>query len=166
MLMHDERAFKPIADESDFDSENSSNGGEVIVDIAGEVVKPDVYVLPNGSRLYEAIEMAGGLTEAADTRNTNLAECIIDGTKIYIPTEKEAEEEIKKSFELKCGLININSADSSELQKLTGVGPSTAEKIITYRNEYGRFKSIEELKNVNGIGDKTFAKLKNLIVVE
>lgn len=165
-LMHDERASKPMVDELNCESGNLLEGKEVIVDIAGEVAKPNVYVLPYGSRLYEAIEMAGGLTDAADTRNTNLAECIIDGTKIYIPTEKEAEEEIKKDFELKSGLININTADSTELQKLTGIGPSTAEKIITYRNEYGRFKRIEDIKNVSGIGDKTFAKFKNLIVVE
>ena len=66
----------------------------------------------------------------------------------------------------KNGLININTADSTELQKLTGVGPSTAEKIITYRNEFGKFKGIEELMNVSGIGEKTFAKLKNAIIAE
>ena len=158
----------------------------IVVDVSGEVMAPSVYTLSGGSRVYEAIEAAGGLTESADTRNTNLAAPLSDGMKLYIPNKKDVNEEHKSTGEApgtryvngnvssnagsaagaKNGLININTADSTELQKLTGVGPSTAEKIITYRNEFGKFKGIEELMNVSGIGEKTFAKLKNAIIAE
>ncbi|HPO04183.1 MAG TPA: helix-hairpin-helix domain-containing protein [Bacillota bacterium] len=158
----------------------------IVVDVSGEVRDPSVYLLPNGSRVYEAVEAAGGLTAEADTRNTNLAAPLKDGTKLYIPSRKDLDAEQKATGELpgsryinsgeainnasitslKNGLININTADSAELQKLTGIGPVTAGKIIAYRNEFGSFKTTEELLNVNGIGEKTFARLKNNIVTE
>ncbi len=166
MLEHGGDDLNSSKGESETISENLNENEVLVVDIAGQVVNPAVYILPAGSRLYEAIEMAGGLTEAADTRNTNLAEFVLDSSKIYIPSEKELELEVTKALEEKSGLININTADSSQLQRLTGVGPSTAEKIINYRKEYGGFKTIEDIKNVSGIGEKTFEKLKNLIVVE
>lgn len=156
---------------------------QIIVDIAGQVEKPSVYILPAGSRVYEGIEAAGGLTEKADTRFLNLAASLADGTKLYIPSEEEAKEtenavpEKEKSsggssFYMDMGvsagdsLINLNTADSSELQKLPRIGPATAEKIIAYRKEFGKFKQKEELMNVSGIGEKTFESLKNLITVE
>ncbi len=158
----------------------------LVVDVAGEVNLPSVYVFSEGARVYEAIDAAGGLTESADTRNTNLAAHLIDGTKLFIPSTKEVENEIIKAGEAsgsgfagdytysvkkdkpssKSGLININTADSNELQRLTGVGPATSEKIIAYRGEYGKFSKIEDLMNVSGIGEKTFEKLRNFIIVE
>ena len=157
-----------------------------LIDVSGEVMVPSVYTLSDGARVYEAVDAAGGLTENADTRNTNLAAILSDGMKLYIPSKKEVEEEEKQTGETpgsryingstsqsaaasggsKAGLININTANSAELQKLPGVGPVTADKIISYRNEYGEFKAIEELMNVSGIGEKTFAKLKNTITAE
>jgi competence protein ComEA len=158
----------------------------MVIDVSGEVMNPSICKLPDGARVYEAVEAAGGLTEYADTRNTNLAAPLDDGMKLYIPNKKDVAEEQKRMGEspgsryingnvalqassalsTKNRLININTADSNELQKLTGVGPSTADKIITYRNEFGKFKNIEELMNVSGIGEKTFAKLKNAITTE
>ena len=158
----------------------------IIVDVSGEVKKPSICKLPDGARVYEAVEAAGGLTENADTRNTNLAAPLADGMKLYIPSKKDVAEEQKRTGETpgsryvngnvalqansasdeKSQLININTAGSEELQKLTGVGPSTAAKIIAYRNEYGKFKNIEDLMNVSGIGEKTFAKLKSSITTE
>ena len=149
----------------------------VVVDVSGAVVNPSVVELPNGSRVYQAIQKAGGLTEAADTRSTNQAEILTDGQKVYIPTKQELEGTDNKSsgtasfsspFQSgsgSSGLININTADSAALQELTGVGPSTAEKIINYRNENGKFDRIEDIKNVSGIGNKTFEKFKNKITV-
>lgn len=143
---------------------------KIVVDIAGEVNNPSVYILPQGSRVYEGIEAAGGLTKDADTRNTNLAALLTDGIKLYIPNQKEAEamEQSKGSSSgtKKPNVVNINTAGSEELQQLPGVGPATAEKILNYRNEYGRFNQKEELKNVSGIGEKTFEKIKNRITVE
>lgn len=141
----------------------------VIIDVDGEVKNPSVYELPAGSRVYEAIDAAGGLTESADTKNTNLAAFLTDGAKLYIPNKDEVGNAVSSgSANAQSSgkdLVNINTADSSRLQMLVGVGPATAQKIIEYREEYG-FKKIEDLKKVSGIGDKTFEKLKNFIIVE
>lgn len=146
----------------------------IMVDVAGAVINPSVVALPEGSRIFEAVRKAGGLTEQADTRSTNQAEILVDGQKIYIPTKQELSEEYGKADisvfsgqdkTLRPSLININTADSETLQQLSGVGPATAEKIIDYRNQNGKFTSIEEIKNVSGIGDKTFEKFKNKITV-
>ncbi len=181
------------AEEVSFEAEYEPEQEEeitIVIDLSGEVMNPSVYVLPEGSRVYEAIDAAGGLTQQADIRNTNLAAPLSDGMKLHIPDKQYVAEEQKKSGEApgsryvngssalnaetstsseadsKNTLININTAGSAELQKLSGVGPSTAEKIIDYRKEYGRFNRIEELMNVSGIGEKTFAKLKNRIITE
>lgn len=143
----------------------------IMVDVAGAVAYPSVVELPEGSRVFEALEKAGGLTAEGDTGTINQAEILSDGQKIYIPTKQEVKDaENRGEFTVssdsgKQGLININTADSTALQKLPGVGPATAEKIISYRSENGKFKSIEDLKNVSGIGDKTFEKMKNKITV-
>jgi len=146
----------------------------IMVDIAGAVANPAVVELPEGSRIFEAIEKAGGLTKEADLRGTNQAEILTDGQKVYIPTVQELKESqsgapslnfTDQSGTSQSKRININTADSETLQQLTGVGPATAEKIINYRNENGKFKSIEDIKNVSGIGDKTFEKFRDKITV-
>lgn len=147
----------------------------IIVDVAGAVTCPTIVKLPEGSRVYEAIDKAGGLSANADTRATNLAEILSDGQKLYIPTKQELEGNENRlpggtySFNAATGqsatMVNINTADSDSLQQLTGVGPATAEKIINYRKENGKFNSIEEIKNVSGIGDKTFDKFKDKIKI-
>lgn len=146
----------------------------IMVDVAGAVVNPAVVKLPEGSRVFEAVEKAGGLAADADTRIINQAEILTDGQKLYIPTKQELEENqtlnSPSNFTYQkqaggSGLININTADSDTLQQLTGVGPATAEKIINYRNENGKFMTIEDIKNVSGIGDKTFEKFKDRITV-
>ena len=117
----------------------------------------------------------GGLTLDADIRNVNLAYKVEDGQKIYIPNKNEAEsgeksiieensESIIQSNTLK-GKVNINTASQTELETLQGIGPSTALKIITYRNENGKFKSIEELKNVPGIGEAKYKQIENNITI-
>lgn len=147
---------------------------EILIDVSGAVNQPAVVELKEGSRVFEAIELAGGLSKDADTRSTNLAQVLTDGEKLYIPTKKELEETGSSYLQTKntsveasgsAGLININTANSETLQQLTGVGPSTAEKIIRYRTENGNFKTIEDIKNVSGIGEKTFEKFKNKITV-
>lgn len=146
----------------------------IYVDVGGEVKDPSVVELPDGSRVTDAITAAGGLTEQADLTNINRAAFVSDGEKIYIPSQvSELEDDglsvgegggggTAKSSD---GRININTADSTQLQELTGVGPATAEKIIDYRKQNGRFQSIEDIKNVSGIGDKTYEKLKDHIKV-
>lgn len=146
----------------------------IIVDVAGAVTNPSVVTLPEGSRVYEAIEKAGGLSQEADISGTNRAEVLTDGQKIYIPTKQELSALQQESGALSfyshqapsvSTLVNINTADSETLQQLTGVGPATAEKIINYRNTNGKFKNIDEIKNVSGIGEKTFEKFKSKITV-
>ena len=146
----------------------------IMVDVAGAVDNPSVVELPDGSRVFEAIEKAGGLTKNADTRATNQAEILTDGQKLYIPTKQELEESmpgtsssnfVSQANAGRSGLININTADSEALQQLSGVGPATAEKIIDYRNKNGRFLTIEDIKNVSGIGEKTYEKFKDKITV-
>ncbi|QOX62769.1 ComEA family DNA-binding protein [Anoxybacterium hadale] len=169
--------------------EENSPSLEIVIDVSGAVGKPSVLVLPEGSRVYQAVEKSGGFTAEADTRFINQAELLTDGQKLYIPTKEEIEQAqngaapatpitagggtgftgIPEGLSQQSsdhGLININTADSAVLQQLSGVGPSTAEKIIKYRNENGAFQSIEDIKNVSGIGDKTFEKFKDKIKVK
>ena len=137
---------------------------KIKVYIAGEVNTPGVFELDEDSRVEDAIASAGGLTNLANIKNINLALIIEDGEKIYIPNindndiiDYSAQESPKSSK------VNINKADVSELQNLPGVGVSLAEKIFNYRKENGNFKKIEDLKNVNGIGEKKFEALKEYI---
>ncbi|MDO4869600.1 MAG: helix-hairpin-helix domain-containing protein [Bacillota bacterium] len=151
--------------------------GTIFVDIGGAVQSPMLAELPQGSRVEDAITAAGGLTEEADISSVNRAEFLEDGQKIYIP-EKLPEGEagaaqdtvgaagyVPSAAAGTDGKININTADSTQLQELNGVGPATAQKIIDYRTSNGRFQSIEDIKNVSGIGDKTFDKLKDNITI-
>lgn len=158
-----------------------NTGGTIYVDISGEVANPGVYQVKNGARLFEVIEKAGGLTKNADLNSINQAEAVVDGQKITIYTSygnqgaggvtgqtqgnTSAGNPGGPAAISSDGRININLADSLTLQEITGVGPVTAEKIIDYRTSNGRFKSIEDLKNVSGIGDRTFEKIKGEITV-
>lgn len=134
----------------------------IYVDIGGAVQEPKVAKLPEGSRVQDAIEAAGGLTAEANLADINRAAFLNDGEKIYVPGLEE-EPAAGSGGVHSDGRININTADSSQLQQVTGIGPVTAEKIIRYREEEGRFQSIEDIKNVSGIGDKTFEKMKDQI---
>ena len=153
----------------------------IYVDIGGEVKNPMLAELPEGSRVDDAIKAAGGLTDKADLTDINRAAFVEDGEKIYIPAIID-EDDISssagsaaltsggsetggQSSSYSGGKVNINTAGSDELQTLTGIGPVTAQKIIDYRTENGRFSSIEDIKNVFGIGDKTFEKFKDDIRV-
>lgn len=138
---------------------------KIKVYITGEVNKPGVFELDKDSRVEDAINSAGGLTNLANIKNINLALIIEDGQKIYIPNINDNDiidyysvEETSKNSK-----ININKATISQLQNLPGVGPSLAEKIFNYRKENGEFKNIEDLKKVNGIGEKKFESLKEFI---
>lgn len=145
--------------------------------IIGEVKTPGVIELNAGSRLEDAIILAGGTTNLSDLSKINLARVLEDGQKIYIPSinengndnlqEVEELEEYDTNNNLKSTKkININTATITELCTLSGVGESLANKIIKYREENGKFKTIEDLKNVNGIGDKKYESLKDYICVK
>lgn len=139
----------------------------IYVDIGGEVNNPMLAQLKDGSRVDDAIKAAGGTTENADLTDINRAAFVEDGEKIYIPAKPEFEESADGNYTqvYSDGKININTADAVELQELDGVGPATADKIIEYREQNGRFSSAEDIKNVSGIGEKTFEKMKDDIKV-
>lgn len=163
------------------------------VHITGAVMQEGVIELIENSRISDAIEKAGGLKEDAYLGSINLAYVLEDGMKIYIPNNQEKEKIEKENLNVlqetersninnsdntniinskttdnkqnKNSKININLATQSELELLPGIGPSTALKIINYRKEKGRFKKIDDIKQVNGIGDSKFNKIKDLLVV-
>lgn len=147
-------------------------GMTILVDIKGEIKKPGVYELSSDSRLNELILLAGGFTVAAEERQLNLAEKLSDQQMIYVPNKDEVNfsvEQIQSNEEKQTpsstNLININTADLNELQQLTGIGPSKAQAIISYREENGLFQRLEDLLQVTGLGEKTFEKLKNMIKI-
>jgi len=138
--------------------------------VCGYVNNPKVVTLKKGSRVADAVELAGGVSSEADINSVNFAAFIEDGQKIYIPKEGETVDKIEfteqnNSIENN-SLININKADTSQLQLLPGIGETIAQYIIDYRLQNGDFKSIEEIKNVSKIGDKTFEKIKDRITVQ
>lgn len=140
---------------------------EVVVYVSGQVKTPAVVTLEdNGNlRLIDAVNAVGGLTELADSESINLAENLIDGQHVHIPTKEIFFRELSAPSNNSSNLININTADAKELEKIKGIGPALAERIIDYRTNNGAFKSIDEIKKVRGIGDKTFDKMKDQITV-
>lgn len=164
-------------------NKNNTNDDLVIIHITGSVKNPGIVKLKEGSRIEDAIEAAGGLTENADITKVNLAYVVEDGTKIKIPSASEEDigdddiidsksgdniiiEENTVSSNNSTQTININKATEKEFETLPGIGPSLASKIIEYRNQNGKFGSIEDIKNVNGIGDSKYEKIKDLITVK
>lgn len=139
----------------------------IFVEIKGEVLKPDVYELQEGSIVKDLIEEAGGLTEEADISNINRAKKLQNHELIVIHNinDKDTAPVLNEIVIESNGLININLADINELQKITGIGQVKAESIIEYREKNGGFKSIDEVKNVDGIGEKTFEKIKEKITL-
>lgn len=140
--------------------------------VSGQVKNSAVVKLEdNGDlRLVDAVNAAGGLTEFADTEIVNLAEPLTDGAHIHIPTkeiifQESLESQISASTSSGGDLININTADETELQKLYRVGPAIAKRIVEYRTQNGKFQTIEDIKKVRGIGQKTFEKMKDKITV-
>ncbi len=143
---------------------------EVTIYISGEVNTPGVVTLNEGERLTNAIDKVGGFTKDADLNGVNIAAKIEDEQHYIIPKKGEVSisnsKEASSSERNKSSKININTATKEELDTLPGVGEATANKIINQREDAGEFKNIEEVKNVNGIGEKKFEEMKNLISVK
>lgn len=157
--------LEEVTEKEDATEEEEVSENIQVVYVCGAVRKPGVYRLPAGSRIYEAIEMAGGMTEKADKAALNQAEKIKDEAQICVP-EKAAEGEAAQERQTKDdGKINLNTATEEELMTLTGIGQSKAKSIIQYREEKGRFQSIEEIMEIEGIKSGVFNKIKEQIVV-
>lgn len=179
-IVSDENKNNDKKEKIEDEKENISNK-EITVYVSGEVNKSGVVTLKEGDRLAVAVEKLGGTTKKADLNNINLAIRVKDEEHYIIPKIGEAKQEDLKDVnntkdienaEIKnentakdSSKININTATLEELDKLPGVGEATANKIISHREENGQFKTIEDIKNVNGIGDKKFEKMKELICV-
>lgn len=147
---------------------------KILIEIKGQVNAPGVFEMPSGSRLHDAIELAGGFLPEADDLSLNMAMKLTDEMSVFVPKAGEAANSppvITQPAEAAAaaeagGPLNINTADETGLTTLPGIGPSKAAAIIAHREENGPFVSIEALKDVSGIGDKTFEQLKNLISVD
>jgi len=142
---------------------------KIYVYVCGCVMNPGVYDLYENMRVYEAIEMAGGMTDNANYNYLNMAEFLIDGQKIYVPDMNEVMSNQVSPQALdnsSSTLININSATKDQLMTLPGIGESRADDIIAYRVTNNKFETIEDIKNVSGIKDAAFNKIKDLIVVK
>lgn len=166
--------------EADTGQEPAGNGGvqeagqketmSCYVHICGEVISPGVYELEEGSRVFQAVEKAGGFTEDAAREYLNMAERISDGMKIVVLNKAEAEaaalEETALPKEATGPLkVNLNTATKEELMSLKGIGESRAEDIIRFRESHGDFKKIEDVMKVSGIKDAAFEKIKEDITV-
>ena len=134
----------------------------IFVYVSGKVRYPGVYSLERGSRVFEAIEMAGGLTEEAADGALNLAALLVDGQQIYVPDQENADLQFPDA--VSDGLLNINTATSDELMSLPGIGKSKASAIISYRDSQ-KFSTIEDIMNVPGIKENLFNQIKDLIKV-
>jgi len=157
------------AEETEQAEESESSQDIIFVDIGGAVASPGVYQVAKDTRLYEVIEMAGGLKENADADSVNRASFVEDGQKIIIPVKgseqgaASAAVQSTSSGEIpSTGLININTASRDELKTLTGVGDAIADRIIEYRSS-NAFKSKEDIMSVKGIGESTYEKIKDRI---
>lgn len=136
----------------------------IYVHICGEVIKPGVYQMPEGSRVYELLALAGGATADGVPDAVNLADVLADGERIVIPTEEEVYL-IKEPNGAETGLINLNTATLQQLMTLPGIGEAKAADIIRYRESNGAFKDISDIMKISGIKDALFQKIQSLITV-
>jgi len=152
----------------------SPTAGGIVVDVAGAVRSPGVYTLPAGSRVIDAIRVAGGAAPGADLAIINLARAITDGERVYIPRRGEAQTPDAStggggsgggSGDSGGGKVNINTASASELDSLPGIGPTLAQRIVDYRTQHGPFHDVKDLLKVQGIGQKKFDELKDYVTV-
>lgn len=170
LIKNDETEMYEEVKSVDASSEEKKN--QIVVEIKGAIKNPNVYWIDEESIVEDLINKAGGLNENADINSINRAEKLKNHQLIIIPDNSNHENtnvnvNILRSNKdnLSSNLININTADEKELDSLPGVGPSKAKDIIRYREEKGEFKSIEDIKNVKGIGESSFEKLKDKITV-
>ncbi|MCP3030378.1 helix-hairpin-helix domain-containing protein [Halobacillus sp. A1] len=173
-MIVDEASADPMLEEQSTADEvpgQDVKSGGVVVDVKGEVVNPGIYEMDQGTRVNDAINMAGGMTERADETSVNLAlkvqdEMVILVSEKGIGTDEElVEGEASSSSKPSDSLVRINQATSEEIQVLQGIGPSKADAIVQYREENGWFNNAEDLLEVSGIGEKTLEQIKEKIQV-
>lgn len=161
--------------EQDPSTEESGGSGDAVqaasliqVYVCGAVQRPGVYELEEGERVAAAIRAAGGLLETADERALNQARVLKDGEQITVLTQEESSENRESGYsggDTGSGRINLNRATKEELMTLTGIGEKKASDIIAYRDSHGSFTSVEEIRNVSGIGEKLFGQISEMLEV-
>lgn len=139
------------------------SGRTIAVHVLGAVERPGFYELRDGARVLDAIAAAGGLLEVADPAGVNLARFLSDGEQIRVPEVGEAPA--AQPGLTPDGLVNLNTADAATLETLPRVGPAMASRIITWREDHGGFQSVDDLRQVTGVGERTFAELAPLVTV-
>jgi len=137
----------------------------VRVYVSGAVRQPDVYELPAGSIVKDAVQAAGGASQEADLDRINLAAAVADGQHVYVPRQGEQDLPVEPPANRAAGeeRVNINTADAATLETLPGIGPSLAQRIVEYRQANGPFATVQDIMNVSGIGPGIFAKIEELI---
>lgn len=158
---------------------SSSEESEFLtVDVKGAVKNPGIYQLKKTSRINDAIQKAGGLTTDADSKSINLAQKLTDEAVVYVATMGENAASVSSNTgqsstsgtsevaSQKGNKVNLNTADLSELQTISGIGQKRAQDILDYREANGKFNSVDDLKNVSGVGAKTLEKLKEYVTVD
>ncbi|HFI0911368.1 TPA: helix-hairpin-helix domain-containing protein [Streptococcus suis] len=155
-------------------TEVSKEPSLLVVDVKGAVVKPGLYTLEADARVNDAVEAAGGLTSQADPKSINLAQKLSDEAVVYVASEDENISVVASTTassamsqeEKNTNLVNLNTATEADLQTISGIGAKRATDIIAYREANGGFKSVDDLNNVSGIGDKTMESIRPYVTVE
>ncbi|CYU63977.1 ComEA family DNA-binding protein [Streptococcus suis] len=155
-------------------TEASEDPSQLVVDVKGAVEKPGLYTLEVGSRVNDAVEAAGGLTSQADPKSINLAQKLSDEAVVYVASKDENISVVASTTtssamsqeEKNTSLVNLNTATEADLQTISGIGAKRATDIIAYREANGGFKSVDDLNNVSGIGDKTMESIRPYVTVE
>lgn len=168
-----EAVLEEPADEEAKKQEEPREEAGIWVYVCGQVTSPGVYEIPEGTRIYQALEKAGGATAEASLESLNLAESAADGQKIYVPSREEAAasdipgEGAASGFSESGsgGRVNLNTADKEQLMTLTGIGETRAEAILEYREQEGHFQSAEDIMNVQGIKEGIYEQIKDDITV-
>ncbi len=173
---NEQKEYETINESDIVYQENYEGEKDIIVHITGSIAEEGIVKLKEGDRIADAIEKAGGVTADANIKNVNLAYKLKDGQKIYIPSNIDDSENIAIVSSKGEGVIsdngkkgdkvNINEATQTELETLPGIGPSMAAKILEYREKNGEFNSIEDIKNVTGIGNSKYETIKDNICVD
>ena len=142
----------------------------IYVQVSGAVAHPGVYELAEGSRIFEAIELAGGLTGQADQKRLNQAQPAVDGQMVYVYALGESEDEAAEASVLEeeeqDGRVDLNTASVQQLMTLPGIGQAKAEGIVSYREAHGSFEKIEDIMEIEGIKEGVFSKIKDQIKVD
>jgi competence protein ComEA len=145
---------------ADISSESNQLSSEIFVHVAGEVKKPGLYSIKVGSRVEDAIALAGGMTKSAFEQSVNLARMVSDGEQIVVLAKSQVASGGKSS-----AYISLNNATQDQLESLPGVGPALAARIIEHRVEIGSFSDLSQLRDVSGIGEKLFAKISQQLTL-